>query len=84
MTMKYRNQAVLYDNTEGTSTGHDAATLENTPSTHSILEKDGETNTKYSEDPKSQRDQADLQEHFQQLQEWLTQLELTTNPSIHV
>ena len=43
---------------------NNTATLENIPPTHSILEQDGDTMTKYSEDPTSQRDLVELQEHF--------------------
>ena len=67
--------------TPRTFSPRDTAPLENTPPTHSILEQDGAT--EYSEDPNPQGDLADLQEHLQQLQEWLTQLEPTLNPPSH-
>ena len=58
--------------------------LDNTPSTHSIPELDGEVIAKYSNNPNPQCDQAELQEHVQQLQEWITKLKPTANTSAHI
>ena len=68
----------MYDNTENTPASLDTASLKSTPPMHSILEQDGEITAKYSKDP--QRDLAELQEYIQELQEWFSQLEPTTNP----
>ena len=83
MTMRYKNQTVMYKDTEDTPTPHDTTPLENTPPTHSTLEQDGETTTEYTKYPNSQRDLVELQEHFQQFQEQLTQLVPTANPPAH-
>ena len=48
---------------------NDTSSLKNTPPTQSILEEDGEITAKFSKDPNPQRDLAEIQEHFQQLQE---------------
>ena len=69
----------MYNDTKNILTPCDTAPPENTPLTHSILEQDGEKTAKYSKDPNAQRDQVELQEHFQQLQEKLPQLEPTAN-----
>ena len=45
---------------------HDTTALDTTPSTHGILDQDGETAAKCSEDTNPQRDLAQLQELFQQ------------------
>ena len=85
MTMRYRHHTVICNDIEDIPTPHnDTAPLENTPPTHSILEQDGETTAEYSEDPNPQRDLAELQKHFWQLQEWLTQVEPTTIPPAHI
>ena len=74
----------MYDYTEDTPAPHNTAPLENTPPTHSLLEEDGEATSKYSKDSNPQRDLVEILEHFQQLQEWLTQLKPTPNPSVHI
>ena len=58
----------------------DTASLESKPLHHNIPEKDGKASAKYSEDSKPYHDLAQLQEHFQQLQEQLAKLEPTANP----
>ena len=54
----------MYDNIEDSP-----APLEKTTTNHSIPEQDGKASTKNSEDPDPNCDLAELQEHFQQLQE---------------
>ena len=69
MTMRYKNQTIMYDNNADIPAPHDTVPLEDTPPTQSIPEQDGEVTAKYSEDPNHQRDLAQFQEHFKQLQE---------------
>ena len=75
MTMRYGNQTIMHKDTEDVP-----APPDNTPLNHSIHRQDSESSTEYSEEPDPHCDLADLQEHFQQLQEWLTSLEPTANP----
>ena len=71
------------DDTEDPPAPQDTAPLDNIPPNHSMAEQDGESSTKYSESPDPYCDLAKLQKHFQQLKEWLTQLEPTANPHAH-
>ena len=59
----------MYNGTEETPASHNTAPLENTPPTHSIPKQDGEDTSKYSNNSNLQCDLAELQEHFQLLQE---------------
>ena len=56
---------------------------DNIPPNCCMPKQDGESSSKYSENPNLYYNLAELQEHFQQLQEWLTQLEPTANPHMH-
>ena len=59
----------MYNDTEDTPAPHNTDPLENTPPTNSIPKQDDEATTKYSNDLNPHCDLAELQEHFQQLQE---------------
>ena len=84
MTMRYGNQTIMYDDTEDTPAPNKTASLDNTQPTHSIPKQDGEATAKYSDDSNPQCALVELQEHFQQHQEWLTQLKPTANPPAHI
>ena len=73
--MRYGNQTVIHNDTEDAP-----APLENTPPDCSMPKQGSESSAKYSKDSDPHCDLAELQEHFQQLQEQLTLLEPTTNP----
>ena len=83
MTKRYGNQTITHNNTKDVPTPQDTPALDNTSLNHSIPEQGSESSAKYSEDPNPWHDLAELQEQFQQLQEWHTQLEPTSNPHIH-
>ena len=73
----------MHDDTDEMHGPHDTASLETTPTTHSIPELNSDTTARYSEDTNHQRDLVQLQEHLQQLQERLNQLGPTaTHPSM--
>ena len=82
MTTRQEDQAAIYNDPKDTSTPQHHS-LDTTLSTKSIMDLDDETAAEYSEDTHPQKDLAQLQEHFQQLQERLNQLGATTSPPTH-
>ena len=73
----------MYNNIKDVPAPQDTNALVNTPLDCSMHKQDGESSAKYRVDPNPHHDLAELQEHFQQLQEWLIQLEPTANPPVH-
>ena len=69
MTMRYRNQTIMYNDTKDAPATQDTASQDNIPLNGIMPKQDGESSTKYSKDPDPYHDLAELQEHFQQLQE---------------
>ena len=65
MTTRQEDKAALYDDDEDTSNSHDITALPTTQSSKSIMDLDSETATEYSKETASQRDLAQLQEHFE-------------------
>ena len=72
MTMRYGNETIMHNKTEDVHGPQDTAPLDNIPPNCSMPKQDGESSAKYNEAPDPHHDQAELQEHFQQLKEWLT------------
>ena len=81
--MRYGNQTIMYDDIKDMPVPHNTIQLENSAPIQSIPEQDDEATTEISKKPNPQTDLVEMQEHFQQFLEWLTQLEPTTNPSMH-
>ena len=72
MTVRCGNQTVIHDDSKDAPASQDTAPLDNTPPNCSMSKQDSESPTEYSKGPDSHHDLAELQKHFQQLQEWLT------------
>ena len=65
ITTRQEGQAALYDNAEDTSIPNNITTLPTTPTSNSIMDLDDEATAEYSNETATQRDQAQLKEHFQ-------------------
>ena len=81
--MRHGNQTIMYDDTMDTPAPNKTTPLENTPPPSAYQKKMVKQLLNTVRTP-TFRDLVELQEHFQKLQEWLTQLEPTSNQPAHV